>query len=577
MLKLFPFLFICSILLGCKEKRKETTSIGNLVNKAAAGCSPSKISDKDWYESGKKAPVFDGLNGISFPISTSNKEAQAYFNQGMILAYGFNHAEAARSFFEVTRLDASCAMGYWGYAYVLGPNYNGGMEDDNYQRAFHAISTAKSYSKNCTQKELALIDALATRYASKPPKDRSGLDQAYANAMKKVYSLYPSDPDVGALYAESLMNLHPWDLYEKESKKPKSWTPTLLAILTDLMKKNPRHPGAHHFYIHAMEASSQPEKALKSASLLDSLVPGSGHLVHMPSHIYINTGHYHLGTLANLKAVKIDSQYSTTCHAQGVYPLAYYPHNFHFLTATATLEGNSKVAWMAAQKLRQHTKIELMDQPLWGTLQHYYSIPLYVAVQFGMWDTILVEPRPAKELPYPMAIWHYARGLSFLAKHNIPKAKNELGKLTLLSADSSLKEVSIWGINTTADLVQIAQKVLSAAIALNQNRAIESIRLLKEAVAIEDQLNYNEPPDWFFSVRNHLGAVLIKLKEFTEAERIYKEDLKTWKDNGWALVGLYQSLQLQQKLKEADSTKRKFDGAWEYADVNIVSSSFAFD
>jgi hypothetical protein len=350
--------FSVLLLLACNNNREV-----KVKNNQAIGCYSTLTTDKDWYTSGRKAPKFNGLTGVDFQISTANPEAQEYFSQGMMLSYGFNHAEAARSFYEATRLDSTCAMAYWGYAYVLGPNYNGGMEKDNLQRAYASAVQAQSLSQNCTPKEQALIGALAYRYAANPPEDRSSLDIAYASAMKKVYEQFPSDPNIGALYAESLMNQHPWDLYEKQSKKPRAWTPALVTVLEHLMKVNPKHPGAHHFYIHAMEASATPEKALVSANLLNTLVPGSGHLVHMSSHIYINTGDYHPGTLSNLRAVEVDSVYTTACHAQGVYPLAYYPHNYHFLAATASLEGNSALAWKAAKELQKHTAKDIMHLP----------------------------------------------------------------------------------------------------------------------------------------------------------------------------------------------------------------------
>lgn len=557
-------LFSVLLLLGCKNnnERKERTS-------QVASCYSPKTTDKDWYTSGKKAPKFNGLEGINFNISTTNKEAQEYFNQGMMLAYGFNHAEAARSFYEATRLDPNCAMAYWGYAYVLGPNYNGGMEEDNFERAYDASVKAQSLSKNCTPKEIELINALASRYSKNPPEDRTPLDIAYAAGMKKVYDLYPSDPDIGALYAEALMNLHPWDLYDKQTKKPKEWTPDLLEVLEHLMKTNPEHPGAHHFYIHALEASATPEEALTSAKLLDTLVPGAGHLAHMPSHIYINTGDYHLGTLSNLRAVEVDSIYTTACHAQGVYPLAYYPHNYHFLTATAALEGNSKLSWKAAKKLQEHTAKDIMRQPGWGTLQHYYTIPYYIAVKFAMWDTILSLPPPEKELVYPQAIWHYSKGMAYLGKQDIPNAQKELSILRASATDTVLQHLTVWDINTTADLVQISMKILSAEIAAKQKQFETAISLLKEAVEIEDSLNYNEPPDWFFSVRHHLGSILLKAKKYSEAEIVYRKDLQIWKKNGWALRGLYDSLVFQKKKVEAQKAKTAFDEAWQYADIKI--------
>ncbi|MGC4235092.1 MAG: hypothetical protein QM594_19135 [Niabella sp.] len=568
MARFFSIPLLALLLVSCNGTNEPKEKVPGVI-----GCYSPATTDKDWYTSGKKAPKFDGLAGIDFKISTNNKEAQEYFNQGMMLAYGFNHAEAARSFYEAARLDSACAMAYWGFAYVLGPNYNAGMEEDNFQRAYTAAVKAQSLSQNCTPKEAALIEAMALRYAAQPPADRSALDMAYSKAMKKAYEQYPSDPDIGALYAESLMNLHPWDLYDKKTKAPKAWTPELIAVLEHLVKINPTHPGAHHFYVHALEASATPEKALGSAKLLETLVPGSGHLLHMPSHIYINTGDYHLGSLSNIRAVEADSSYTTTCHAQGAYPLSYYPHNYHFLAATATLEGNLKWAWMAATKLQQHTSEEIMRMPGWGTLQHYYTIPYYIAVKFSMWDTLLSLPAPPKDLVYPQAIWHYAKGMALLGKNDVAGAQKEMSSLSLLAADTTLKDLTIWEINSTADLVQIAIKVLAAEIAFQQHQPDQSASLLREAVAIEDNLNYNEPPDWFFSVRHHLGAVLLKAGKYNEAETVYREDLQAWRRNGWGLIGLYNALTKQNKTGEAQKVKAAFDEAWQYADVKITSSS----
>jgi len=568
------YLVIISILLliacnntttsrGSQETRKKSENIP---------CYPSRVTDKDWYASGKKAPKLEGLKGINFRISTNNEEAQEYFNQGMMLLYGFNHAEAARSFYEASRLDTTCAMAHWGYAYVLGPNYNAGMEEDNFQRAYEATVKAMSLYGQCSQREKALIHALTARYEMPAPSDRKYLDIAYAAAMKKVYEQYPTDPDIGALYAEALMDLHPWDLYEKHTKKLRTWTPELLAVLEHLIKVNPMHPGAHHFYIHALEASATPEKAFESAQLLDTLVPGAGHLLHMPSHIYINTGDYHLGTLSNIRAVEADSTYSIACHAQGAYPLAYYPHNYHFLAALATMGGDSTLAWKAAGKLQEHTAKDIMRLPQWGTLQHYYTIPYYIAVKFGMWDTIISIPALADDLVYPKAVLHYARGMAFLGKNSIADAQKELNKLKTLAADSTLQHLTVWNINTMADLVQIAERVLGAEVAAKQNHADISISLLQEAIAIEDNLNYNEPTDWFFSVRHNLGAVLLAAGKYREAESVYLKDLQTWKKNGWALMGLYQSLKAQNKNSEAKEVKSAFDEAWKFADVEMVSS-----
>lgn len=396
---LFTLLAVILIFLSCTQTGNNKSQHQPDQKQTVIHCAP-QTTDINWYASGVKAPLFKGLEGIDFKISTTNAEVQQYFNQGMMLSYGFNHAEAARSFYEATRLDSICAMAYWGYAYVLGPNYNAGMEADNFERAYKASQQALVLMKNCSAKEQALIKAMSYRYAAVPPENRQPLDSIYAAQMKKVYQSYPDDADVAALYVESIMDMHPWDLYDKKTKSPKSWTPEIVAVLEKLIKQYPKHPGAPHFYIHAVEASQHPERALEVSKLLMTLVPGSGHLIHMPSHIYIWTGDYHLGSLANTEAIKADSSYFTACHAQGAYPLAYYPHNYHYLSATATFEGNSKLAWMAAKKVQENTAKTIMGEPGWGTLQHYFTIPYYVAVKFGMWDSILAISHQNDSLVY---------------------------------------------------------------------------------------------------------------------------------------------------------------------------------
>ncbi len=556
------------LVASCNAPEKKQNSIPPSQNSGVIGCAPQMV-DTSWYSAGTKAPRLSGLDGIDFKISTKNKEAQAYFNQGMMLSYGFNHAEAARSFFEATRLDSTCAMAYWGFAYVLGPNYNAGMEDDNYQRAYKAVNKALLLMGNCTEKEKALINALSERYSEKAPTDRSILDLAFANAMKKVYEHFPGDPDISALYAESLMDMHPWDLYDKHTKAPKPWTPEIVSILEKLMKQYPKHPGAPHFYIHAVEASATPERGLLAANLLMTMVPGSGHLLHMPSHIYIWTGDYHLGSLSNIAAVKTDSAYITACHAQGAYPLAYYPHNYHYLSATATLEGNSKLAWDAAKKVQEKTAKDIMLQLGWGTLQHYFTVPYFVAVKFGLWDSILAIKSLHEDLIYPRVILHYAKGLAYLGKRDIVKAEHEFVQLQKLSKDTALKTMTIWNINTMLDIVQIAEHVLAAEIYRNKKDYNKAFEEYTKAVSIEDNLNYNEPPDWFFSVRHQMGGALLEAARYKEAEKIYLEDLSVWKENGWALSGLYEALIKQGKIKEAQSVKNRFEKAWRYADFEV--------
>jgi len=532
-------------------------------------CCAAKVTDKDWYTSGKQAPFLSGLEGITFPISTSQDMAHSFFLQGFMLSYSFNHAEAARSFYEAIRIDSNCAMCYWGYALVLGPNYNGGMEADNYPRAYDAAQKALAKSGSCTPKERDLIAALAKRYAKDAPEDRSALDTTYANAMREVYRKYKDDVDVVTLFAESLMDLHPWDLYDKQGN-PKAWTPEIVKTLEAAIALSPRHAGANHFYIHAMEASKTPEQAEASADLLRDLVPGAGHLVHMPSHIYIHTGRYHEGSLSNQQAVLVDSFYFTSCHAQGVYPLAYFPHNYHFLVACATLEGNSALAMDAAKKVSDFSDKELMKKPEWATLQHYSTIPYFVAVKFGRWEEILKMPEP--EQKYPKIIFHYARGFAGIGMGDPDRAEEELNRIKILMEDPALKELTIWGINSLYAIGEIAQAVLEGELSAYQGNYPDAISRLDRAVILEDGLNYDEPPDWFFSVRHNLGAVFIAAGRYKEAGRILEEDLDKFPANGWALAGLMDAASRAGDKERAAHYKKQFDEAWEYADIPIVTS-----
>lgn len=495
MKKLFLYsLVLLFVFVACKNRG----NTHDISNRPFIACAPI-TTDMAWYQSDNIAPLIDGLDVMEFPVTTNNRLAQQYVNQGMVLAYGFNHAEAARSFYYATKLDPNCAMAYWGFAYVLGPNYNAGMEPDNYQRAYDAVQKAKELAEsNASQKEKDLIDALSKRYVQFPVEDRGYLDLAYSNALREVYDNYSYDADVAALYAESIMDMYPFDLWD-EKGNPRERTIEIIQVVNSALEIDPKHPGAHHFKIHMLETSVHPEDALDSAAIFDEgLVPGAGHLVHMPSHIYIRTGDYHKGTLANVRAVAVDSSYVAACNAQGAYPIAYFPHNYHFLAATASLEGNSEMALDASNKVAKHSSTTLMTEPGWGTLQHFYTIPFYINVKFGKWDEILKMKNDVPSLKYPSAILNYARGMAFLRLDEIENAKKELQSLEVFAKDDSLKEISIWDINSVDVLVQIARNVLKAEILAKESKYSQSIALLLEAVKIEDGLNYNEPPDWFF-------------------------------------------------------------------------------
>ena len=566
--KLMFFLILLCSIIGCKEK---TIKLKDLSQRQPIGCAPI-TTDTTWYNTNNIAPIIDGLDVLNFPITTKDSLAQKYFNQGLVLAYGFNHAEAARSFYYATKLDPNCAMAYWGFAYVLGPNYNAGMEADNYERAFKAIQKAKELSKNISPIEKALINALSKRYVKESVEDRTSLDISYSNALKVVFKNFPNDADVGTLYAESIMDLHPWDLWDKNGNS-KEWTPEIISSLEKVLRINSKHPGAHHFYIHVVETSFEPEKGLYSAQLFDEgLVPGAGHLIHMPSHIYIRTGDYHKGTLANISAVKMDSTYISACNAQGAYPLAYFPHNYHFMAATATLEGNSKWAIEASTKVASYSNKLLMKEPGWGTLQHYYTIPYYVYVKFGKWDEILKMKNEDPSLKYPEAVRNYARGMAFLGLKDVQKAKEELVSLDNYANDKSLKEITIWDINSVDVLLQIAKRALKAEILAKESKFEESISLLKEAVIIEDGLNYNEPPDWFFSVRHQLGSVQIEAKKYNDAIQTFKEDLKRLPKNGWALHGMKLAYKKLNNTNKVSEIEMQLANVWKTADIELTTS-----
>lgn len=559
---------ICILLFSCKKAPELEKKI--LAGKNNYSCAP-ETTDAKWFESDNKAPHFEGMDVIEYVITTKNAEAQKYFNQGLVFAFGFNHAEAARSFYYGTKLDPKSAMCFWGYAYVLGPNYNAGMDKDNYQRAYSAIQQAIKLAANSTEKEKALIYALSKRYVAKPAEDRYLLDVTYSKAMKDVTEKFPEDNTIAVLYAESIMNLHPWDLYDKRGI-PKKWTPEIESILEKVLRREPKHIGANHFYIHAVEASGTPQRGNAAADLFDKgLVSNSGHLVHMPSHIYIRTGEYHKGTLANINAVKKDSIYVTQCHAQGAYPLGYYPHNYHFMAACATLEGNYKWAMLAANETSKLVHPKTMITPGWEGLQHYYTIPYFVAVKFGKWDAVLKMKLISDTLKYPAAIAHYGKGMAYLHKKDGEKAKAELAALEITANHPYMKKITIWEINSLDNILHIASKVLEGEILASEGKYDQSTILLKEATAIEDNLNYNEPPDWFFSVRHHLGAVQIKAGKYNDAIKTYQDDLKKFPNNGWAQHGLklaYEKLNNQAKVKEMDVLIAK---SWAYADIKITN------
>lgn len=514
-----------------------------------------------------EAPVLNNIGDYQVAITTHSPYAQLFFNQGVIMANSFNHAEAERSFRESIRQDSTVAMGYWGIAYVLGPNYNsGGQNMGAIEEIRNAVRNAVRFSSNASAWERAVINAFQIKF----PTDILTMNvEGYAASMKAAYAEFPEIDFVATLYAESIMNLHAWDFYTKKGGEPRPWTAELHAVLEHAIAINPKNPLANHLYIHAAEAGPDVEKALESAERLKSLVPSAGHLVHMPSHIYINTGDYHAGSLANEQAVIADSIYIAECNSQGVYPQYYYPHNYHFLAATAAFEGRGAKSIEAAYKTVSILDKKYFRETGYETVLHYVTIPLHVLVKFEQWEKILASPQPDADLAYPNAIWHYARGMALANLNKPAEARIELDALNQLSESEDVKRIIIWSINPANQVCNIASKVLEAELKTVGGDYSSAIPLLKQAIELEDGLNYNEPPDWFFSVRHLLGDVLMNAKDYAAAETIYREDLTEWPKNGFALNGLYESLNGQNKKAEAEGVRQQMEAVWMYADSDL--------
>jgi tetratricopeptide (TPR) repeat protein len=514
-------------------------------------------------------PLFENLGNYSHPISTRNPQAQRYFDQGLILSYGFNHAEALRSFQQAAELDPNCAICHWGMAYVLGPNINAAMEDGAVPTAWDAIQRAIQLSPYASAKERAYIAALATRYTAEPVGDRSALNLAYANAMRQVAQQYPEDLDAATLFAEALMDTTPWD-YWQEDGTPKPEGADIIATLEAVLDQDPYHPGALHLYIHAVEAE-RPELAASAADRLRALNINTGHLIHMPGHIYIRVGRYNDAVIANQQAAAADARYAQQHQPEGTYPVAYMPHNHHFLWYAAVMSGQRQVAIDAAQQTANLVDQSLIREAGYGTLQHYAVIPLYTYVKFGLWDEILTQPAPPQDLVYPTGVWHFARGMAYTAKGQVQQATAELEALRAIAASPALEGVTIWDINTTAHLLQIGSEVLAGELAAKQGNFTAAIAHLEKGVELEDNLNYDEPSPWYAPVRQMLGAVLLQAGRPVEAEQVYREDLAIYPNNGWSLYGLAQSLQAQGNVQEAQQVQAQFEQSWRYADITLAA------
>ncbi len=520
------------------------------------------------------APLFEGMGAYHRPITTGDPGAQRYFDQGMVLMFGFNHAEAIRSFRAAQRLDEECAMCFWGEALATGPNINvtsngrAVMSSEDRMAAFTAVDKAVALKEHATEVERALIDALRTRYNGDPESDRDPLDRAWAGAMRAFVEEYPEDDDASAIFAEAWMNTMPWD-YWSEDGQPRAETVEAIAALESILGRSPEHPLALHLYIHAVEASSDPGRAEAAADALAGLVPGSGHLVHMPAHIYWRVGRYHDASEANVRAAGVDEDYIAQCNAQGFYPALYYPHNIHFLWAASSMEGRSAVALEAARKVAANVRLEQIEQ--FPTVEFFKTIPILALTQFGRWEEILAEPSPHETLDYSKSIWHYARGVALANTGDVPGARLE--REALADLRDSVQVLFLDGNDYPASvLLEIADHLLLGEIALADAGLEDAIRNFGEAVRIQDALPYMEPPFWYYPSRQSLGTALLKAERYIEAEAVYRRDLNDYPRNGWSLFGLILSLEAPDEFEAARPVRQAFDQIWALADVTLAGS-----
>jgi tetratricopeptide (TPR) repeat protein len=517
-------------------------------------------------------PLYDNLGSHHYGISSEVPLVQEYMNQGLRLYYAFNHAEAIRAFEEAARRDDRCAICHWGIALAYGPNINAPMDSAAGVAAYEALGRAQARAEHASEGERALIDALAARYAPVPPADRTGLDSAYARAMAEVVRRFPGEDEAAVLYAESLMDLRPWN-YWTDDDRPQPGTDEVLEHLERVLAGNADHPGACHLYIHAVEAA-YPERAVACAERLAGLMPGAGHLVHMPGHIYIRVGRYMDAIRANEHAVHADETYIRDQRpGLGIYTAGYYPHNYDFMAFAAAMAGRGEQSLDAARKVRELIAEDLLRVPGMTFLQQFMMRPVQFRVRFGRWDEILAEVAPATDLAHARGLWHYARGRAYAARGDATAADGELLRLAAIVDDPGLADVPLE-FNLARTILQIAQNVLAGEIAAVRGDFEGAVVRLSAAAEIEDGLTYGEPPEWVVPVRHDLGAVLLAAGRPADAEAAYRQDLKRFPDNGWSLNGLAKSLELQGRAAESAEVRAQAERAWLDADVKVSGSRF---
>lgn len=524
----------------------------------------------DWSDTTGQAKLLSGLGNLNYKITTSSQRTQEFFNQGIRLVYAFNHWEAIQAFREATKADPNCAMAYWGLALAYGPNLNDVAPVDREKIAFESIQKAISKSAKSSAAEKGLINAMATRYNGKAYTVRDSLNRAYADAMIELMKKFPDDAEVLTLSADAIMNTMPWDYWEADGS-PKTETRLAKEVLEKTLKKFPGHPGAHHLYIHLLEASPNPELALGSAKYLETAMPGAGHIVHMPAHIYFRTGDYARAIELNQQASKVDEEYLSNSNNQGMYRLMYYPHNVDFVSYGSLMDGRSNLAIQTSLKMAYKGGLMMNVSPGFG---QYLSVePMLAFVRFGKWTDILSLSAPDEKQIYTNVIWRFSRGLAYARTNNLKNAERELAKLDSLCKMDTLKSM-YFSFNAMSEIVKVPLNILRGELKANQKNITEATEALTEAVRAESNLRYNEPPDWKLPPRQFLGALLLDAGKPDEAEKVFTEDLKKNPENGWSLKGLQLAQEKLGKKTEAVATSKRFQKSWANADVKIVSSRY---
>jgi len=519
------------------------------------------------------APMFQGLGGHHNPISTHSDQAQLYFDQGVRLLFAFNQAEAIRSFREAARLDPDCAMCWWGVGFALGTNINLPMQPDAVAPAAAAGETARSLEPHASPEEKAWIEALAVRYSTDPKADQHAMDEAFAEAMGKLWAQYPDDLDAGTFYAEAMMDTQPWDYWQEDAQTPKGHGADILAALETVLKKEPLHPGALHLYIHAVEASNTPERGEAAADKLEPLMPGAGHIVHMPSHIYFRVGRYEDAVRVNALAAAKDEEYIAACQAQGFYPLAYYAHNIHFLWTSSEALGRSQAADDAAHRLVKAAAAGAPMATQYPPIQLFLFVPVVTDIRFGKWDAALAEEVPADSLKLDKAVSLHARGFAYANKHDFERALKERASLAEMIEKEAFADIDAFGVPGTK-IAQVSLALLDGEIARLQGRIEEALKSFEQANNLYRSLPYTEPDYWHQPVSHIYGAALLEAKKPAEAEAVYRESLSDHRLDGWALFGLAQALEAQGKTQAAAEVRKQFGTAWQLADTKLASSRF---